>query len=63
MKSPESSHRIRRRQHPDGPYTGPDAGQIAIGGELNKLASNEGFGRAFAGIHWPQDIQQGNAAG
>jgi membrane-associated phospholipid phosphatase len=45
------------------PYTGPDAGQIAIGGELNKLASNVGFGRTFAGIHWRQDIQQGMLLG
>jgi hypothetical protein len=39
-------------------YTGADAGQITVGGELNKLASNVGFGRVFAGIHWRQDIQQ-----
>jgi membrane-associated phospholipid phosphatase len=40
------------------PYTGSDASQITVGGELNKLASNVGFGRVFAGIHWRQDIQQ-----
>jgi hypothetical protein len=40
------------------PYTGSDAGQITVGGELNKLASNVGFGRVDAGIHWRQDIQQ-----
>ncbi len=40
------------------PYTGSDAGQMTVGGELNKLASNVGFGRAFAGIHWRQDLQQ-----
>jgi len=39
-------------------YTGADAGQIKVGGELNKLASNVGVGRAFAGIHWRQDFQQ-----
>jgi hypothetical protein len=39
-------------------YTGSDAGQMTVGGELNKLASNVGVGRAFAGIHWRQDFQQ-----
>ena len=45
------------------PYTGSDASQMTVGGELNKLASNVGFGRAFAGIHWRQDIQQGMLLG
>ncbi len=52
---------------PDGlevvPYTGSDAGQITVGGELNKLASNVGLGRVFAGIHWREDIQQGMLLG
>jgi len=39
-------------------YSGPDADQLTVGGELNKLASNVGVGRAFAGIHWRQDFQQ-----
>ncbi len=39
-------------------YTGGDADQLTVGGELNKLASNVGVGRAFAGIHWRQDFQQ-----
>jgi membrane-associated phospholipid phosphatase len=39
-------------------YTGSDGGQMTVGGELNKLASNVGVGRAFAGIHWRQDFQQ-----
>jgi hypothetical protein len=35
------------------PYTGPDAGQITVGGELNKLASNVTFGHGIhPGIHW-----------
>jgi len=35
------------------PYTGPDAGQITVGGELNKLASNVSFGHGIhPGIHW-----------
>jgi len=45
------------------PYTGSDAGQITVGGELNKLASNVGLGRVFAGIHWRQDILQGMLLG
>ena len=40
------------------PYSGSDASQMTVGGELNKLASNVGFGRVFAGIHWRQDVQQ-----
>ena len=44
-------------------YTGPDAGQMTVGGELNKLASNVGFGRVFAGIHWRQDVVQGMLLG
>jgi membrane-associated phospholipid phosphatase len=39
-------------------YSGSDASQMTVGGELNKLASNVGFGRVFAGIHWRQDVQQ-----
>jgi hypothetical protein len=45
------------------PYTGSDAGQMTVGGELNKLASNVGFGRMFAGIHWRQDVEQGMLLG
>src|ERR1019366_2789779 len=38
------------------PYTGPDAGQITVGGELNKLARNVSFGHGVhAGIHWRSD--------
>jgi membrane-associated phospholipid phosphatase len=44
-------------------YTGSDADQITVGGELNKLAANVGFGRVFSGIHWRQDIQQGMLLG
>jgi hypothetical protein len=45
------------------PYTGSDAGQLTVGGELNKLASNVGFGRASAGIHWREDVHQGMLLG
>jgi hypothetical protein len=37
-------------------YTGNDAGSLTVGGELNKLASNIGFGRNFAGVHWRSDF-------
>jgi len=37
-------------------YTGSDAGQITVGGELNKLARNVTFGHGVhAGIHWRTD--------
>ncbi|MDQ3513277.1 MAG: vanadium-dependent haloperoxidase, partial [Chloroflexota bacterium] len=41
------------------PYTGPDAGELTLGGELNKLAWNVGVGRTFAGIHWRTDATEG----
>jgi hypothetical protein len=38
------------------PYTGSDAGQLTVGGELNKLANNVSFGHGIhAGIHWRTD--------
>ena len=37
------------------PYTGSDADHITINGEINKLASNIGQARDFAGIHWRSD--------
>jgi hypothetical protein len=44
---------------PDGlslvPYTGPDAGLMTVGGELNKLAANVAYGRNIAGVHWRSD--------
>lgn len=47
---------------PDGqstqPYTGPDAGRLTVGGELNKLASNIALGRNFGGVHWRSDYAQ-----
>ncbi len=37
-------------------YTGNDAGQIKVNGELNKLAHNVSFGHGIhAGIHWRSD--------
>ena len=47
-------------------YTGGDAGQITVNGELNKLAHNISFGHGIhAGIHWRSDtdssIQLGEA--
>lgn len=48
------------------PYTGSDAAQITVNGELNKLANNVSFGHGVhAGIHWRTDtsssIQLGEA--
>lgn len=38
------------------PYTGSDAGQMTVGGELNKLARNITMGHGVhAGIHWRSD--------
>ena len=40
------------------PYTGADAAQITVGGELNKLANNIALGRDIAGVHWRSDAEQ-----
>src|ERR1700691_646759 len=45
------------------PYTGSDAGQMTVGGELNKLASNVGFGRWASEIPRRQDMVQGMLLG
>jgi hypothetical protein len=37
------------------PYTGPDAGSLTVGGELNKVAANIAIGRNTAGVHWRSD--------
>lgn len=37
------------------PYTGGDAGQITLGGEMNKIAANIGIGRDHAAVHWRSD--------
>jgi hypothetical protein len=38
------------------PYTGSDAGQLNVNGELHKLAHNISFGHGIhAGIHWRSD--------
>src|SRR5947208_7813879 len=39
-------------------YTGPDAGQIMLTGELNKLACNIAHARNIAGLHWRSDATQ-----
>lgn len=36
-------------------YLGADAGDLTVGGELNKLASNVALGRNTAGVHWRSD--------
>lgn len=37
------------------PYTGSDAGDITVGGELNKIGANVALGRNTAGVHWRSD--------
>jgi hypothetical protein len=37
-------------------YDGPP---LTLRGELDKLATNIGMGRCFAGIHWRSDIDEG----
>jgi len=37
------------------PYAGSDAGDLTVGGELNKIASNVALGRNIAGVHWRSD--------
>ncbi len=40
------------------PYTGGDAAQMTIRGELNKLAANIALARNFAGVHWRSDFTE-----
>jgi hypothetical protein len=39
-------------------YTGADAGDLNVGGELNKIASNVALGRDIAGVHWRSDATE-----
>lgn len=39
-------------------YSGPDAGSLTVGGELNKVAANIAIARNMAGVHWRSDYQQ-----
>jgi hypothetical protein len=41
------------------PYEGSDASQMTLGSEANKLASNIGIARNFAGVHYRSDYDQG----
>jgi hypothetical protein len=40
------------------PYLGSDAGQITLGGEMNKIAANVAVGRNHAGVHWRSDYAE-----
>jgi len=40
------------------PYSGADAGDITVGGELNKIAANVALGRNTAGVHWRSDATE-----
>ncbi len=37
------------------PYTGADADEITVEGELNKIACNVAMGRSMGGVHWRSD--------
>jgi membrane-associated phospholipid phosphatase len=45
------------------PYTGGDAEQITLNGEINKLASNIAVSRNMSGIHWRVDATYGMLLG
>jgi hypothetical protein len=45
------------------PYTGPGAGDLTAGGELNKLAANIAIGRNHAGVQWRSDSTASLALG
>jgi hypothetical protein len=40
------------------PYTGSDANQMTLGGEMNKIAANVAIGRNHAGVHWRSDYAE-----
>jgi hypothetical protein len=40
------------------PYVAADAGDLTVGGELNKIASNVALGRNTAGVHWRSDANE-----
>lgn len=40
------------------PYLGADAGDLTVGGELNKIAANVALGRNIAGVHWRSDATE-----
>ncbi|HEX8065947.1 MAG TPA: vanadium-dependent haloperoxidase [Thermoleophilaceae bacterium] len=39
-------------------FTGPDAGELTVGGELNKVAANVAIARNMAGVHWRSDYTE-----
>ena len=45
------------------PYLGSDAGDLTVGGELNKIASNVAIGRNTAGVHWRSDATESHKLG
>jgi membrane-associated phospholipid phosphatase len=47
------------RPSEDGCCLKPYEGNLTVGGELNKLASNVSIGRNFAGIHYRSDASEG----
>ncbi len=39
-------------------YSGPGAGSLTVGGELDKVAANIAIGRNMAGVHWRSDYTE-----
>ncbi len=39
-------------------YTGPGAGDLTVGGELDKVAANISIGRNMGGVHWRSDYTE-----
>lgn len=39
-------------------YRGPDADELTVGGELNKVAANISIGRNMGGVHWRTDYSE-----
>lgn len=61
----DESYRIRDPvvASSDGLSLVPYRGELTVGGELDKLASNISMGRNFAGIHWRSDYTGGMELG
>lgn len=59
MKNRNCMYRYLYLCTPASPSSSPPQVALTIGDELNKLASNIGFGRGWAGIHYRMDIMFG----
>jgi hypothetical protein len=56
FRLPSGQDVLAKKQGHSARQTGPDAGQLTVNGELNKLGHNVSFGHGIhAGIHWRSD--------